>query len=182
MERPTLKRRDGTVVDEARVEAFKGDFHGRMILPGDADYDTARRVWNASIDKHPGLIARCSEVANIVRAVTFARANNLLVAVRGGGHNVGGRALCDDGIVIDLSAMKNVVVDPHRRTVRVDPGATLGDVDRETHLYGLAVPTGVVSRTGIAWLTLGGGIGWLLLLGSGAAPQYADLHRKPPRR
>ena len=105
-----------------------------MVLPTDADYDGARRIWNASIDRHPGLIVRCSGAADVVHAVKFARANDLLVAVRGGGHNVGGRALCDDGIVIDLSAMQGVFVDPDRRTARVQGGATLGDVDRETHL------------------------------------------------
>jgi FAD/FMN-containing dehydrogenase len=131
------------------------------LLPGDAGYDSARRIWNASIDKHPGLIARCSGAADVVRAVKFSRANNLLVAVKSGGHNVGGRALCDDGIVIDLSAMNQVSVDAGLRTVRVQAGALLGDVDRETHPYGLAVPTGVVSKTGIAGLTLGGGVGWL---------------------
>jgi hypothetical protein len=108
------------------------------------------------------LIARCLGAADIVHAVKFARANDLLVAVRSGGHNVAGRALCDDGIVIDLSAMKGIFVDPHLRTLRVQGGATLGDVDRETHIHGLAVPTGVVSKTGIAGLTLGGGTGWLV--------------------
>src|SRR5262249_23642095 len=149
MELRTLKRRDGATVDKPRIDKFKAEFHGRVILPGDADYDTARRIWNMDIDKHPGLIARCLDVADIISAVNFARANDLLVAVRSGGHNVGGRALCDDGIVIDLSAMRSVVVDPKKRTVRVAPGATLGDLDRETHLHGLAVPVGVVSRTGI---------------------------------
>jgi hypothetical protein len=162
MEIPKLRRRNGGAVDTALMDAFRNDFRGQVILPGDAGYDMARRIWNASIDKHPGLIARCSGVADIVHAVKFARANDLLVAVRSGGHNVGGRALCDDGIVIDLSAMKGVFVDPQRRTVRVQAGATLGDVDRETHLHGLAVPVGVVSRTGIAGLTLGGGVGWLV--------------------
>jgi hypothetical protein len=162
MKLPRLKRRDGVAVIPALIEAFQNDFHGQVIQPGDGTYDTARRIWNASIDKRPGLIARCQGVADIVHAVKFARANNLLVAVKGGGHNVGGRALCDDGIVIDLSAMKGIFVDPRLRTVRVQPGATLGDVDRETHLHGLAVPTGVVSETGIAGLTLGGGVGWLV--------------------
>jgi hypothetical protein len=157
-----LKRRDGTAIDKALIDEFRQDFHGSIILPGDAGYELARRIWNASIDKHPGLIARCSGVVDIVRAVQFARANDLLVAVRSGGHNVGGRALCDDGCVIDLSAMKGIFVDPRLRTVRVQAGATLGDVDRETHLHGLAVPAGVVSRTGIAGLTLGGGVGWLV--------------------
>jgi FAD/FMN-containing dehydrogenase len=157
-----LKRRDGTTIDKALIDAFRKEFHGSLILSGDAGYELARRIWNASIDKHPGLIARCSGVADIVRAVQFARANDLLVAVRSGGHNVGGRALCDDGIVIDLSSMKGIFVDPRLRTVRVQAGATLADVDRETHLHGLAVPVGVVSRTGIAGLTLGGGVGWLV--------------------
>jgi FAD/FMN-containing dehydrogenase len=138
------------------------EFAGDIIVPGDAGYDSARRIWNASIDKHPALIARCKGVADIVTAVTYARANNLIASVRGGGHNVAGRALCNDGIVIDLSAMRGVIVDPHSRSVRVQAGATLTDIDRETHVYGLAVPTGTVGRTGIAGLTLGGGVGWLV--------------------
>ncbi|MGO4723909.1 MULTISPECIES: FAD-binding oxidoreductase [unclassified Inquilinus] len=162
MATPRLKRRDGAIVDAASIAAFAEGFSGAVIQPEDAGYDAARRIWNVSIDKHPGLIARCQGVADIVRAVHFARDNGLLVAVRGGGHNVGGRAVCDDGIVIDLSAMKAVFVDPQQRTVRVQGGTTLGDLDRETHLHGLAVPTGVVSRTGIGGLALGGGVGWLV--------------------
>jgi hypothetical protein len=158
----TLKRRNGTLVDKTLIDAFRQDFLGSILLPDDAGYELARRIWNASIDKHPGLIARCLGMADVVRAVKFARANDLLVAVRSGGHNVGGRAVCDDGIVIDLSAMKGIFVDPRLRTVRVQSGATLGEVDRETHLHGLAVPAGVVSKTGIAGLTLGGGVGWLV--------------------
>ena len=100
---PKFRRRDGAAVDKANIEAFRHGFHGQVLLPGDAGYASARRIWNASIDKHPGLIARCSGLADVVRSVKFARANNLLVAVKGGGHNVAGRALCDDGIVIDLS-------------------------------------------------------------------------------
>jgi FAD/FMN-containing dehydrogenase len=159
---PTLKSRDGAALDRASIEAFRSVFCGDALLPGDAGYDSARRIWNASIDKHPGLIARCSDAADVVRVVKFSRANNLVVAVKSGGHNVAGRALCDDGIVIDLSAMNRVSVDPERRTVRVQAGALLSDVDRETHPHGLAVPTGVVSKTGIAGLTLGGGVGWLV--------------------
>jgi hypothetical protein len=162
MQTPSLKRRDGAVVDTAAIAAFREGFAGQAILPDDAAYATARRIWNASIDKHPGLIARCAGVADVVRAVRFAREQDLLVAVRGGGHNVGGRALCDDGIVIDLSAMTGVFVDPAQRTVRVRGGTLLAEVDRETHLHGLAVPLGVVSRTGVAGLTLGGGVGWLV--------------------
>src|SRR3981189_2022057 len=124
MERPKLKRRDGAVIDKARIDAFQNDFHGQVIQSGDAGYDTARRVWNASIDKHPGLIAPVLGPADIAQAVKFARVNDLLVAVRSGGHNVAGRALCDDGVVIDLSAMKGIFVDPHLRTVRGQAGAT----------------------------------------------------------
>src|SRR3982075_63178 len=138
------------------------DSRGQVLLPGDAGYASARRSWNAGIEKHPVFSARCAGVVVVVRAVKFARANNLLVAVKSGGHNLAGEALCDDGIVIDLSAMNGVSVDPEPRTVRVQAGALLGDVDRETHLHGLAVPSGVVSKTGIAGLTLGGGVGWLV--------------------
>jgi hypothetical protein len=157
----TLKSRDGAAVDKVTIEAFRRGFCGQVLLPEDTGYDSARRIWNASIDKHPGLIARCSEAADVVRAVKFSRANNLLVAVKSGGHNVAGRALCDDGIVIDLSATNRVSVDAELRAVRVQAGALLGDVDRETNSHGLVVPTGVVSKTGIAGLTLGGGTGWL---------------------
>jgi FAD binding domain/Berberine and berberine like len=157
-----LKNNKGMVVGHDRIEGFRAAFRGEMIQPGDSGYEMARKIWNASIDKHPGLIARCSGVADVVAAVNFARENDLLVAIRGGGHNVGGRALCDDGIVIDLSGMKGVHVDTKNRTARVQGGATLGDLDRETHLYGLAVPAGVISKTGIAGLTLGGGVGWLV--------------------
>lgn len=159
---PLLKQRGGVVIDKELIDRFRNDFGGQVILPTDAGYDVARRIWNASIDKHPGLIACCSGVVDVVRAVKFARTNDLLVSVRGGGHNVGGRALCNDGVVIDLSALKGVFVDPRARTVRAQAGATLGDVDQETHVHGLAVPFGVVSRTGIAGLTLGGGVGWLV--------------------
>jgi hypothetical protein len=151
----------GTLVDADRIESFVAAFRGVVVRPGDADYDSARRIWNASIDKRPGLIARCSGLADVIAAVRFAREHGLLVAVRGGGHNVGGRALCDGGLVIDLSRMKGVHVDPAARRVRVQPGVTLGELDRETHVFGLTVPLGVVSKTGVAGLTLGGGVGWL---------------------
>ena len=161
MAAPELRSRSGVAIASDSIDKFASGFAGDVMLPAHADYEAARRIWNASIDRYPGMIARCRGVADVVRAVQFARANDLLVAVRGGGHNVGGRAVCDHGIVIDLSAMRGVFVDPDQRTVRVQGGATLGDVDRETHLHGLAVPAGVVSRTGIAGLTLGGGVGWL---------------------
>ena len=144
------------------LEALNSSFSGDLLQGGDPGYDQARKIWNASIDKHPALIARCGGIADVVAAVNFARENDLLTAIRGGGHNVGGRALCDDGIVIDLSRMRAVNVDPGDRVVRVQGGATLGDLDRETHAFGLAVPCGVVPKTGIGGLTLGGGVGWLI--------------------
>jgi hypothetical protein len=147
---------------ETDIQAFKSAFNGEIFEPADAGYDEARRIWNASVDKRPRLIARCSGVADVVAAINYGRADNLLTAIRGGGHNVGGRALCDDGLVVDLSRMRSVHVDPAKRTVRIQGGATLGDLDRETHVFGLAVPSGIVAKTGIGGLTLGGGVGWLL--------------------
>ena len=157
-----LKSRDGAALGNERIEALRAAFHGQLVSGGDADYETSRRIWNASVDRRPGVIARCAGVADVVEAVNFARENGLVVAVRGGGHNVGGRALCDDGMVIDLSRMKGIHVDAQNRRARVQGGALLGDVDRETHLFGLAVPAGIISKTGIAGLTLGGGVGWLV--------------------
>jgi hypothetical protein len=144
------------------VESFRSGFNGQIYEPADVGYSEARQIWNASVSKYPKVIARCSGVADVVAAVNFGRANNLLTAVRSGGHNVGGRALCDDGLVIDLSRMKSVFVDDATRRVRVQGGATLGDIDRETHVFGLAVPCGIVPKTGIGGLTLGGGVGWLI--------------------
>jgi FAD/FMN-containing dehydrogenase len=157
-----LKSTKGMVVGHDRIERFRTAFKGEVVQPGDSGYEAARKIWNASIDKHPGIIARCSGVAEVIAAVNFARENELLVAVRGGGHNVSGRALCDDGMVIDLSGMKEIQVDTKKRTARVQGGATLGDVDRETQVLGLAVPAGIISKTGIGGLTLGGGVGWLV--------------------
>ncbi|MGY2997311.1 FAD/FMN-containing dehydrogenase [Mesorhizobium sp. URHB0026] len=157
-----LQNRSGVPIGADLIDEFTSGLAGRSIRPADAEYDAARRIWNAAIDRHPGLIARCLGVADVVHAVRFAAQNDLLVAVRGGGHNVAGRALCDNGIVIDLSAMRGVLVEPKTQTVRVQGGATLGDLDREAHLHGLAVPVGVVSKTGVAGLTLGGGVGWLV--------------------
>ncbi len=162
MATPTLKDRKGFPIAKETIDGLAALVAGKTIRPGDPKYDGARRIWNANVRKHPGLIVRCAGTADVVQVVKFARANNLLVSIRGGGHNVAGRALCDDGIVIDLSGMKGVFVDPARGTARVQGGATLGDVDRETHAFGLAVPAGVISRTGIAGLTLGGGVGWLV--------------------
>ena len=144
------------------IKSFRSGFNGRVYEPADVGYNEARQIWNASVSKRPKVIARCSGVADVIAALNFGRANNLLTAVRGGGHNVGGRALCDDGLVIDLSAIKSVFVDDATRRVRVQGGATLGDIDRETHVFGLAVPCGIVPKTGIGGLTLGGGVGWLI--------------------
>ncbi|ELZ23840.1 FAD linked oxidase [Haloterrigena salina JCM 13891] len=144
-----------------QIERFEAEFHGDLIRVDDADYDDARSVWNGMIDKRPSLIARCRGVGDVISAVTFARDHDLLVAVRGGGHNVAGTAVCDDGLVIDLSEMRGVWVDPDTRTARVQAGATWADVDHETQAFGLATPGGAVSETGVAGLTLGGGIGHL---------------------
>lgn len=144
------------------IKSFRTAFHGKVFEGSDVGYNEARQIWNASVRKHPSVIAQCTGVADVIAAVNFARANNLLTAIRGGGHNVGGRALCDDGLVIDLSPMRSVFVDAATRRVRVQGGATLGDIDRETHIFGLAVPCGIVSKTGIGGLTLGGGVGWLI--------------------
>src|SRR5215470_14297795 len=144
------------------IKSFRSAFLGKVFEPADAGYSNARQIWNASVNKQPRVIAQCSGVADVVAAVEFGQDNNLLTAIRGGGHNVGGRALCDDGLVIDLSRMRSVFVDDATRKVRVQGGATLGDIDRETHLFGLAVPCGIVPKTGIGGLTLGGGVGWLI--------------------
>ena len=144
------------------LKFFRSGFRGQVFEPADAGYDAARQIWNASISKRPRIIARCSGTADVIDCIGLARAHHLLTAIRGGGHNVGGRALCDDGLVIDLSPMNSVFVDDAKRTVRVQGGATLGDMDRETHAFGLAVPCGIVSKTGIGGLTLGGGVGWLI--------------------
>jgi FAD/FMN-containing dehydrogenase len=150
-----------TVLEEAAIQTFKDSLRGELLRPGDEDYEEARHVWNGMIDKHPALIARCTGVADVIAAVNFAREHELLVAVRGGGHSVAGHSTCDGGLVIDLSLMRSVRVDPKAGTARVEGGATWGDVDRETQLFGLATPGGVVSTTGVAGLTLGGGYGWL---------------------
>ncbi|HEY1679021.1 MAG TPA: FAD-binding oxidoreductase [Candidatus Sulfotelmatobacter sp.] len=144
------------------LKSFRSGFRGSVIEAGESGYDDARQIWNASVNKRPRVIARCSGTPDVMAAIEFARANNLLTAIRGGGHNVGGRALCDDGLVIDLSPMKSVFVDETTRRVRVQGGATLGDIDTETSLFGLAIPFGIVSKTGIGGLTLGGGVGWLI--------------------
>ncbi|WP_018353303.1 FAD-binding oxidoreductase [Longispora albida] len=144
------------------LAALSSAFRGELIGPDHPAYAEQRRVWNGSIDRHPALIARCAGVADVLDALTFAEDFVLPVAVRSGGHSFPGLSVCDNGIVIDLSLMRGVRVDPARRTVRVQAGARLGDLDRETQAFGLAVPAGIVTHTGLAGLTLGGGIGWLM--------------------
>ena len=143
------------------VDGLARAFRGELIGPDDPGYEQARRVWNGLIDKRPALIARCTGAADVMAAVNFARTHNLPLSVRGGGHNVAGKALCDDGLVVDLSLMRATRVDPVRRIAQVQAGATLGDLDHETQAFGLAVPVGLVTATGIAGLTLHGGMGWL---------------------
>ena len=149
------------MLPDRTLKEFRAGFAGDVICPNDAEYDEARALWNGMIDKYPGLILQCAGVADVIDAVNLARAHDLLVAVRGGGHNVAGSAVCDGGIVIDLSAMTGVWIDPDERTAWVQAGATLRDVDRETQVFGLATPLGVVSATEVAGLTLGGGLGHL---------------------
>ena len=143
------------------LQHLADQLRGTLIQPQDSIYDEARRLWNGMFDKRPAAIAQCAGVADVIDAVRFARDRHLLVAIRGGAHNVAGLASYDGGFVIDLSHMRAVYVDPVAKTVRVEAGAQLGDIDRETQVFGLAVPTGVVSETGIAGLTLSGGAGWL---------------------
>lgn len=150
-----------TILEQATVEVFKTSLHGELLCPADTGYDNARKVYNGMIDRHPQLIARCANIADVIAAVNFARENNLLVAVRGGGHNGAGLGICDDGLVIDLSPMKGIRIDPVGGTVRVEGGCTWKDVDHATHAFSLAVPSGIVSTTGVAGLTLGGGHGYL---------------------
>lgn len=160
----TAVKRDADLpvtIAAAAIDEFTAAQRGRCLSAHDDGYDEARVIWNGSIDKRPALIAQCVGTADVIDAVNFARKHDLRVAVRGGGHNVAGHAMCDDGLVIDLSPMTGVRVDVAAQTVRADGGCTLGDVDRETQAFGLAAPLGVVSLTGIAGLTLCGGLGWL---------------------
>jgi hypothetical protein len=149
------------MLDQSAVQDFKANLRGTLLQPADPDYDRARKVWNGMIDKRPALIARCAGAADVMQSVNFARAHNLLLAVRGGGHNVGGNAVCDRGLTIDLSPMKSVRVDPARRIARADAGLTWREFDGETQAFGLATTGGQISATGIAGLTLGGGWGYL---------------------
>src|SRR5687768_1761897 len=150
------------VLDKATVTAFKSSLSGELICPEDEGYEQARKVWNGMINKRPAMIARCRGVADVVQCVKFARTHDLIVAVRCGSHNAAGHATCDGGLVIDLSPMKGIRVDAGKRRVHAQGGVLWSDLDRECQVYGLATTGGTVNDTGIAGLTLGGGIGWLM--------------------
>jgi FAD/FMN-containing dehydrogenase len=150
-----------TRLQATEITELSSGFEGEILRPGDDAYDGARQIWNAMVDKRPAVIARCASVSDVVRAVNFAREAGLLLAVRGGGHNIAGSALCDGGIVVDLSKMKAASVDPGARRASIESGATLADLDAATQAHGLATPLGINSTTGVAGLTLGGGFGWL---------------------
>ena len=160
----TINHTIPAVLSEREVsdETLRADFQGELISPGDVAYEEARQIWNGMIDRRPALIARCAGVADVIAAVRYAREKDFMVAVRGGGHNVAGTAVCDGGLVIDLSGMKGIRVDPVERTVRAEPGLLWGEFDFETQAFGLATTGGIVTHTGLAGLTLGGGIGWLM--------------------
>jgi FAD/FMN-containing dehydrogenase len=153
--------RTQTTIPQAQVETLAAQNRGQLITCNDDGYEDARCIYNAMIDKHPALINRCRDVADVIASVKFARDNGLRTAIRGGGHNGPGLGLCDGGLVIDLSPMNGVRVDPDARTVRVEGGCTWGDVDHATHAFGLATPSGIISTTGVGGLTLGGGHGYL---------------------
>jgi FAD/FMN-containing dehydrogenase len=148
-------------LSSSAIDALKSGLRGPLLLPDSAGFDEARSIWNAMIDRQPAMILRCAGVADIRQGIGFARDNGLPLAIRGGGHNIGGSALCDDGVVLDLSSMKSVRIDPAARRAYVEPGATLHDFDHEAQAFGLATPLGINSTTGVAGLTLGGGFGWL---------------------
>lgn len=148
-------------IESDTIEELKSNIYGRVITPDDLDYDNARMIWNGMIDRRPALIVQCSGTADVIKAVLFAKKHRLLISVRGAGHNIAGRSLEDHVFLIDLSKLRYVHVDPEERIATVSPGATLSDLDHETQVYGLALPVGINSTTGVAGLTLGGGFGWL---------------------
>ncbi len=152
---------DRVAVSDIQVNQLASNLRGQLLREGDTGYDEARTIWNAMIDRRPALIARCAGAGDVKHAVNFARQNGLVLSVRGGGHNIAGSAVCDQGLMIDLSLMKSVQVDPKKRTAQVEPGVTLGEFDQQAQLHGLATPLGINSTTGVAGLTLGGGFGWL---------------------
>ena len=148
-------------IEQGKVKEFEANFRGSVLPAGNHGYDQARKIWNAMFDKKPAIIARCVGTSDVIKAVNFARDNDLEVSVKGGDHNSAGTAVCDDGLMIDLSLMRRVTVNQQKKTARVDGGCLLGDVDSETQLYGLAVSAGIVSHTGVGGLALGGGFGWI---------------------
>jgi FAD/FMN-containing dehydrogenase len=158
-----LKTNDGstTTLTSEVLAAFRGQLRGTLCMPGEPGYDQARTIWNGMIDRRPAAIVRAAGAADVMRGIKFAGEHRLLLAIRGGGHNIAGNAVCDGGLMIDLSPMKSVRIDPAMRTARVEPGVTLGEFDREAQAFGLATPTGINSTTGVAGLTLGGGFGWI---------------------
>jgi hypothetical protein len=162
-------------MNATEIQDLRAKFRGELIVPGDAGYDAARKVYNAMIDRRPALIVKCADVADVIAAVTLAREKNLLLAVRGGGHNGPGLGVCDGGLVIDLSRLRGIRVDQQSRSVRVEGGCLWGDVDHATHPFGLAVPSGFLSTTGVGGLTLGGGIGL-------PRPPARPHDRQPARR
>lgn len=149
------------MISEAALQQLKKNIRGEVLHPGDAAYDSVRKVWNRMVDKRPGVIVRCLGTADVIRSVEFARECGAVVAVRGGGHNIAGKSMCDDGMLIDLTTMKGIHVDAARRTARAQAGLRLGEFDRETQVFGLATTMGVATDTGMAGITLGGGYGWL---------------------
>jgi len=149
------------LLQESIVDDLKAVFQGDVLIPGDMDYDEVRQIWNAMIDRKPAIIARCTSSEDVINAVRFSRKHNMLVSIRGGGHNIAGNAVCDDGLMIDLSLMKNIKIDPNAHRALVEPGCTLADFDAAAQVHGLATPLGINSTTGVAGLTLGGGFGWL---------------------
>lgn len=158
-----IRRRDGQTasLDSDALGALRATLRGTAVLPGEPGYAESRQVWNAMIDRSPGLILRCAGAADVMQGVRLARAHGLVLAIRGGGHNIAGSAVCEGGLMLDLTPMKSVHVDPARRIARVEPGVLLGEFDKEAQAFGLATPLGINSTTGVAGLTLGGGFGWL---------------------
>ncbi len=150
------------VLEQPSIDMLQASLRGELLRPGDPGYETARQVFNGMIDRRPRLIVRCTGVADVITAVQFAATHQLLVAVRGGGHNVTGNAVCDDGMVIDLSGMKGMRLDPAARTVRAEAGLTWGELNHDLQVFGLGATGGFISTTGVAGLTLGGGLGWLV--------------------
>ena len=156
-------------IDAESIATLRGQIRGAVLGTDDANYDGVRSIWNAMIDRRPAVIVRAAGAADVIQTVNFAKAHNAQLAIRGGGHNIAGNAVCEGGVMLDLSNMKSVRIDPVARTARVEPGVTLSDFDREAQAFGLTTPTGINSTTGIAGLTLGGGSDGLSMWDSGSA-------------